>query len=66
MVAIDDALTALGSVNPRKVQVVGMRFFGGLDVKETAEALNVSPETVRRDWRLAKAWLRREIRKGSG
>jgi RNA polymerase sigma factor (TIGR02999 family) len=66
MVAIDDALTALASVDPRKVQVVEMRFFGGLDVKETAEALNVSPETVRRDWRLAKAWLRREIRKGSG
>ena len=66
MVAIDDALTALASVDPRKVQVVEMRFFAGLNVKETAEALNVSPETVRRDWRLAKAWLRREIRRDSG
>lgn len=66
LVAVDDALTALASLDPRKVKVVEMRFFGGLDVRETAEALNVSPETVRRDWRLAKAWLRREIRKGSG
>jgi RNA polymerase sigma factor (TIGR02999 family) len=63
LVAIDDALTALASVDPRKVRVVELRFFAGLDVRETAEALSVSPETVRRDWRLAKAWLRRELRK---
>jgi RNA polymerase sigma factor (TIGR02999 family) len=66
LVAIDDALSALASVDPRKVQVVELRFFAGLDVRETAAALNVSPETVRRDWRLAKAWLRREIRNTSG
>lgn len=66
LVAIDDALTALASVDPRKVRVIELRFFGGLDVRETAAALQVSAETVRRDWRLAKAWLRREIRKTSG
>jgi len=65
LVAIDDALNALAEVDPRKVRVVELRFFVGLDVRETAEALNVSPETVRRDWRLAKVWLRREIRKSS-
>jgi RNA polymerase sigma-70 factor, ECF subfamily len=61
LVTIDDALNALASVDERKVQVVEMRFFAGLEVREIAEALNVSPETVRRDWRLAKAWLRRAI-----
>jgi RNA polymerase sigma factor (TIGR02999 family) len=61
LVTIDDALTALASVDARKVQVVEMRYFAGLEVREIAEALNVSPETVRRDWRLAKAWLRRAI-----
>jgi RNA polymerase sigma factor (TIGR02999 family) len=66
LVAIDDALRALAAVDPRKVQVIELRFFGGLDVRETARALNVSPETVRRDWRLAKAWLLREMKKGDG
>ena len=61
LVTIDDALNALASVDARKVQVVEMRFFAGLEVREIAEALNVSPETVRREWRLAKAWLRRAI-----
>jgi RNA polymerase sigma factor (TIGR02999 family) len=61
LVTIDDALNALASVDARKVQVVEMRYFAGLEVREIAEALNVSPETVRRDWRLAKAWLRRAI-----
>jgi RNA polymerase sigma-70 factor (ECF subfamily) len=61
LVAIDDALTALTAVDPRKGQVVEMRFFGGLSVKETAEVLKISPETVQRDWRLAKSWLRREL-----
>ena len=61
LVAIDDALNALASVDARKVQVVEMRFFAGLEVQEIAGALNLSPETVRRDWRLAKAWLRRAI-----
>jgi RNA polymerase sigma factor (TIGR02999 family) len=62
LLALDDALTALAVVDARKSQVVEMRFFGGLSVKETAEALHVSVDTVMRDWKLAKAWLLREIR----
>jgi len=62
LVALDDALTALAVVDTRKSQVVEMRFFGGLTVEETAEALHVSQDTVMRDWKLAKAWLLREIR----
>jgi RNA polymerase sigma factor (sigma-70 family) len=61
LVAVDDALMALSAIDPRKGQVVEMRFFGGLSVKETAEVLKVSPETVQRDWKLAKSWLRREL-----
>ena len=61
LVALDDALEALARVDARKSQVVELRFFGGLSVEETAEALKVSPETVLRDWRLAKAWLLREV-----
>jgi RNA polymerase sigma factor (TIGR02999 family) len=61
LVAIDDALTALAAIDARKAQVVELRFFGGLTVEETAELLKVSPETVRRDWRLAKVWLLREL-----
>ena len=61
LVALDDALQALAAVDVRKSQVVEMRFFGGLSVEETAEALGVSPETVMRDWRLAKVWLLREL-----
>ena len=64
LVAVDDALTALSAVDPRKGQVVELRFFGGLSVKETAEVLKVSPETVQRDWKLAKSWLRRELSRG--
>ena len=63
LVALDDALQALAQVDPRKAQVIEMRFFGGLSVEETAEALNVSPDTVMRDWRLAKLWLLRELRR---
>jgi len=61
MVALDDALQALAAFDARKSQVVELRFFGGLSVDETAEALHVSPETVMRDWRLAKVWLLREL-----
>jgi len=61
LVALDDALQALAGLDERKSQVIEMRFFGGLSVKETAEALQVSPETVMRDWKLAKAWLLREL-----
>ena len=62
VIALDDALTALATIDERKSQVVELRFFGGLGIEETAEVLKVSPETVKRDWRLAKAWLRRELR----
>jgi len=61
LIAVDDALNQLAKVDERKSQVVEMRFFGGLSVEETAEVLKVSPETVMRDWRLAKAWLLREM-----
>jgi RNA polymerase sigma-70 factor, ECF subfamily len=61
LVALDDALNALGRVDRRKVQVVEMRFFGGLSVDETAAVLKVSPVTVRRDWSSAKLWLYREL-----
>ena len=63
LVALDEALTALSEVDQRKGQVVEMRFFGGLSVKEVAEVLKVSEETVMRDWRLAKVWLLRELDK---
>ena len=62
VVAVDEALKVLEAVDRRKSQVVELRFFGGLSVEETAQALGVSPETVLRDWRLAKAWLLRELR----
>jgi RNA polymerase sigma factor (TIGR02999 family) len=64
LVALDDAMNALAVVDARKGRVVELRFFGGLSVEETAEVLQVSPETVMRDWRLAKVWLRRELRRG--
>jgi len=62
LIRLDDALEALAAVDGRKSQVVEMRYFGGRSVEETAEALGVSPETVMRDWRLAKVWLLRELR----
>ena len=62
LVALDDAMNALARLDARKVQVVEMRFFGGLSVEETAEVLKVSPVTVMRDWSTAKAWLYRELR----
>ena len=65
LVALDDAMTALARVDPRKMQVVEMRFFGGLSVEETAEVLGISPVTVKRDWRVAKAWLYRELADGT-
>lgn len=61
VIELDDALHALAALNARQSDVVEMRFFGGLSVEETAEALKVSPETVMRDWRAAKAWLYQQI-----
>ena len=66
LVALDDAITALAAVDSRKAQVVEMRFFGGLSVEESAEALHVSVDTVMRDWKLAKAWLLRELKGQAG
>ena len=60
--ALDEALTALSAVDSRKSQVVEMRFFGGLTLDETAEALHVSCDTVKRDWKMAKLWLLRDLR----
>ena len=66
LVELDDALTALATVDERKSSVIELRFFGGLSVEETAAFLKVSPETIKRDWRLAKAWLAREMRRSAG
>jgi RNA polymerase sigma factor (TIGR02999 family) len=61
LVALDEALTALAALDPRHSRVVELRFFGGLSHEETAEVLNVSVATVRRDWSVARAWLYREL-----
>ena len=61
VVALDDALKTLTSIDPRRSRVVELRFFGGLSVEEAAEVLKLSPETVMHDWKLAKAWLLREL-----
>jgi RNA polymerase sigma factor (TIGR02999 family) len=65
LLEVDGALNALAKVDLRKSQVVELRFFGGLSVEETAEVLKVSPDTVVRDWKLAKAWLLRELSQGA-
>lgn len=61
LVALDDALCALAEMDPRKARIVELRFFGGLEVKETAEVIGVSAETVMRDWKVARAWLLVEL-----
>ncbi len=66
LVALDHALEALAAVAERKARVVEMRFFGGLSVEQSARALDVSVETVMRDWKVAKAWLLRELKVPSG
>jgi hypothetical protein len=64
-IALDEALDRLVAIDPRRSRMVELRFFGGLSEEETAEALKVSPRTVRREWSLARAWLHRESRRGS-
>ncbi len=64
LLALDEALTRLSRVDARKGTTVELRFFGGLSVEETAEVLKVSPETVTRDWRMARAWLLKELSDG--
>lgn len=61
LVALDDALKSLAEIDPRRSQVVELRFFGGLSIEETAEVLKVSPTTIERDWTLAKAWLHKTV-----
>jgi RNA polymerase sigma-70 factor, ECF subfamily len=65
LVALDEALTALATLDPRKARVVELRFFGGLTVEETAQALKISSDTVLRDWSMAKVWLLRELAGGA-
>jgi RNA polymerase sigma-70 factor (ECF subfamily) len=64
VLALDEALTSLSKIDPRKGRVVELRYFGGLSVEETAEVLGMSPETAKRDWKMAKAWLLRELSSG--
>jgi RNA polymerase sigma factor (TIGR02999 family) len=66
IIALDSALEALETEDPRKAQVVQLRFFGGLSIEETAEALSTSVATVVRDWKLARTWLLRELRREKG
>ena len=61
VLAIDEALTKLAAIDRQQAQIVELRFFSGLSVEETAAALGISPRTVKRDWSVARAWLRREI-----
>jgi RNA polymerase sigma factor (sigma-70 family) len=63
LIALDDALTALAEIDPDKARLVELRFFGGLSVDETAEVLGVSAPTVKRQWRMAKAWLYGQVQK---
>ena len=63
LVALDDALTNLATIDPRKAEIVELKYFGGMTIEEAAEVLGVSTPTVERDWRMAKIWLHREISK---
>jgi len=65
LIALDDALDALLAVDERKARIVEMRFFTGLEMLEIAAVLDVSIDTVKRDWKLSKAWLRRELKSGA-
>jgi RNA polymerase sigma factor (TIGR02999 family) len=65
IVAVDEALDALAQIDPRKAKVIELRFFGGLSVEETAEVLKISPQSVMRDWKMARAWLLTELAHGA-
>ena len=64
LLALDEALQALSTIDPRKAQLVELRYFGGLTIEETANVLGVSTPTVERDWRTARIWLHKEISQG--
>lgn len=66
LVSLDQSLSRLSAIDPRQAKVVELRFYGGLSVEETAEALNVSPKTVKRDWSVAKAWLYGDLKQQYG
>lgn len=66
LVAVDDALKALAELDEQQARIVELRYFGGLTIEETVQVLEISSATVKRDWNVAKAWLAREIRRGSG
>ena len=66
LVALDEALTALGELDPRQGKLVELRYFAGLTIEETAEVMGVSPATVKREWVTAKAWLHRRMISGEG
>lgn len=66
LIELDEALNTLARQDARKSRIVELRYFGGLSIEETADALGVSPATVRREWTLAKAWLRHELSKDAG
>ncbi|HYP28951.1 MAG TPA: sigma-70 family RNA polymerase sigma factor [Blastocatellia bacterium] len=66
LIALDDALKTLAEIDPQQSRIVELKFFGGLTIEETAEILGISHATVERDWSMARAWLRREIKKGDG
>ena len=66
LVELDEALNTLAGQDARKSRIVELRYFGGLSIEETADVLGISPTTVRREWTLAKAWLRRELGKDAG
>ena len=65
IVAVDEALTALAQIDPRKVKVIEPRFFGGLSVEETAEVLKISSKSVMRNWKMARTWLLPELENGT-
>jgi len=64
LVALDDALNELNSMDPRQSNIVDLRFFGGLSIEDTSQVLGVSPATVKREWTMARLWLQRELRRG--
>jgi RNA polymerase sigma factor (TIGR02999 family) len=66
LVRLDEALARLAKLDPRQSRVIELRFFAGLSVEETAEVMRISPKTVKRDWSVARAWLHRELRSGTG
>lgn len=65
LVALDDALTALTEIDPRQSRIVELRYFAGLSIEQTAEVMEVSPATIKRDWTAARAWLKRELTRGT-